>query len=241
MIHANEALLVDGAGFRYEVRRSPRRRTVAIEVHPDLRVIVRAPAKTDAQVIAAQVAERSRWIARAMQRFRHAGVQPPPSVRYHDGEPHLFMGEPYRLQLSTAQRAGVTIQDGRIRIALPGEPTPQRVRRALEAWYRDRLLEMAAGIVAEWMGHFSACGHAAPTVRVRRMTTRWGSLADRRRMTLNLALVHVPRECLEYVVVHELCHLEHRGHGPAFYRLMDRLLPDWRERRKRLMALRAAA
>jgi predicted metal-dependent hydrolase len=88
---------------------------------------------------------------------------------------------------------------------------------------------------------------------VRKMTSRWGSLGGpvRRgalrwpgvsprtasRMTLNLALIRAPRECSEYVVVHELCHLEHRGHGRDFYRLMDQQLPDWPERKRRLESL----
>jgi hypothetical protein len=224
--------------FTCEVRRSPRRRTVAVEVHPDLRVIVRAPAQADARVIAGHVAERGRWIGRAIERFRRAGGQAPPPAQHRDGETHHFLGEPYRLQVEKGRRAGVTIREGVIQVALPGEATPRRVRRALEGWYRDRLREMAAGIVAEWMEHFVARGHGPPTVRVRRMTTRWGSLADRRRMTLNLALVHAPPECLEYVVVHELCHLEHRGHGRSFYRLLDLLLPDWRQHRRRLAATR---
>ncbi|MBM4195714.1 MAG: M48 family metallopeptidase [Gammaproteobacteria bacterium] len=109
-----------------------------------------------------------------------------------------------------------------------------------------------AAIIEEQFAPFAARGHPLPRLTLRWMRTRWGSLSTRRRgylrrwfgggppeparMTLNLALLEAPRQCVEYVVVHELCHLEHQGHGPAFYRLMETLMPDWRGRKRRLEA-----
>ncbi len=117
---------------------------------------------------------------------------------------------------------------------------------------RAEAAALFATVVNERFAPFAARGHLPPRLTVRLMRTRWGSLSFRRpsrlrrwlrprpaepaRMTLNLVLVRAPRECLEYVVVHELCHLEHHGHGREFYALMTALLPDWRERRQRLNA-----
>lgn len=227
-------------GFHYELHRSARRRTLSIEVHPDLRVIVRAPARANARFIAERVAERSAWIRRTLARFRDRGHQPAPGLRYVDGERHAYLGTALPLRIVRGRRSAVTLTAGEMRVCLRDEPAPERVRRALAAWYRARTLEEAAAIVAERFGYFRERGHEPPVIRVREMRTRWGSLAGGRRMTLNLALVRAPRECLEYVVVHELCHLEHRGHGKGFRTLMTRLMPDWRERRHRLEALLAA-
>jgi len=216
------------------VRRSARRRTLAIEVHPDLRVVVRAPLRADERFIAARVAERGPWIQRTLERFRRRGHQAPRALSYLDGETHYVLGEPCRLRVSRAPVSGVQLAAGELHVALRGEPTAPRIRRALDAWYRAQARRAADEVIAERFGYFRSRGHACPAVSIRAMRTRWGSLIARRRMTLNVALIRAPRECLEYVVVHELCHLEHGGHGRAFHELMDRLLPDWRERRRQL-------
>lgn len=68
-------------------------------------------------------------------------------------------------------------------------------------------------------------------MRIRRLAKRWGSCAPTGEIILNLELVKAPKECIDYVVVHELCHMEERDHRRRFWRLLERYLPDWRERR----------
>jgi predicted metal-dependent hydrolase len=75
---------------------------------------------------------------------------------------------------------------------------------------------------------------APPSVRIRRMKTRWGSCTAKGVITLNLRLIQVQREMIEYVLVHELCHLREHNHSPAYFRLLDRALPEWREWKRRL-------
>jgi predicted metal-dependent hydrolase len=180
-----------GDPLRYEIRLSPRRRTLSIEVHPDLRIIVRAPARCAPAVISAQVAERARWIKRQLEKFRQRG-----------------------------QTAGA--DQGR------------RTQAPFDPGERSRAQDVFSQILAVRFDPFRLRGHACPSLKIRKMKTRWGSLAGGRRMTLNLWLIRAPRECIEYVIVHELCHLEHAGHGPRFYRLMDELMPDWCARRRQL-------
>lgn len=223
---------VADTAFAYELRRSSRRRTLAVEVHRDLRVVVRAPAAASARFIGEQLAVRRIWIERTLARFRReaGGVVTPPA--WEDGAVHVVAGEPCRITVARGPRTGVTHADGCLHVVLRGAPSATGIRRALEAWYREHALTCARAFVTARFAWFAARGHPVPGVTIRRMTTRWGSLAGRRRMTLNLALVHAPPACFEYVVVHELCHLEHRGHGRGFYRLLEQLLPDWRERRR---------
>lgn len=236
-----------------EIRRSTRRRTLAIEVHPEPRVIVRAPSGWPAAQIAARLAERTAWIGRHVQRFRGLAAALPPPPGYVTGDLLHYLGELHRLEVGTAGRPGVARHPGVLRVGVPAGAGPDRVRRALETWYRARAQELFAVLVEEQFGWFRDRGHPVPALTIRKMTTRWGTLAGpvRRgglpwsaarprgasRLTLNLVLVRAPRECSEYVVVHELCHLEHRGHGRNFYRLMDQRLPDWPERKRRLESL----
>lgn len=236
-----------------EFRLSRRRRTLSIEVHPGPRVVVRAPSGWPRDLIEARLAERAGWIGRHVQRFRGLAAVLPPVPGYVTGDLLPYLGEFHRLEVVAAGRPSVAHSPGTLRVGVPAGAGPDRVRRALESWYRDRARELFATLIDERSGWFRDRGHPCPTLTVRRMTTRWGTLASpaRRaglrwpgtrqrgasRMTLNLALIRAPRECGEYVVVHELCHLEHRGHGREFYQLMDARLPDWRERKRRLESL----
>jgi predicted metal-dependent hydrolase len=236
-----------------EIRLSRRRRTLGIEVHPEPRVIVRAPSGWPRALIEARLAERATWIGRHVQRFRGLAAVLPPPPGYVTGDLLPYVGELHRLEVVVARRPAVTRLPGALRVGVPPGADAGRVRRAVEAWYRDRARELFAAILEEQFGWFAGRGHARPTISVRKMTSRWGTLsgpARRRslpwsgaggrgtsRMTLNLALIRAPRECSEYVLVHELCHLEHRGHGRDFYRLMEERLPDWRQRKRQLESL----
>ncbi len=242
----------------WEIRLSPRRRTLSIAVHPEPRIIVRAPSGWPRALIEARLAERAAWIARHVQRFRGLAAVLPPPPAYVTGDLLPYVGELHRLEVVVARRPAVNRLPGALQVGVPPGADAGRVRRTVEAWYRDRARELFAAILEEQFGWFEDRGHARPTISVRKMTSRWGTLAGpaRRRtlpwsgadwpgagrrgtsrMTLNLALIRAPRECSEYVLIHELCHLEHRGHGRSFYRLMAERLPDWRQRKRQLEGL----
>ena len=107
----------------------------------------------------------------------------------------------------------------------------------LDTWYREQARRHFNTEIDRQFPFFADRGHARPLLRVKRMKSRWGSLSSRGYINLNLALIQLPRPCLEYVVTHELCHLEHMNHGPGFQRLMDQRLPDWRARKALLNRL----
>ena len=86
------------------------------------------------------------------------------------------------------------------------------------------------------MRRFVQFNLAAPTLEIRRMKSRWGSCTRAGKITLNLRLMHVAKTEIDYVIVHELCHLVEHNHSKRYYALLDRMLPDWREHRQRLNA-----
>lgn len=224
--------LTYGSGMiRYEVRFLASRQTLAIEVHPDSRVLVRAPVGCPEALIAERVQKRAAWISRQLAEFERYRPRTP-SRQYINGESHLYLGRQYRLRLAEGDSASVKLTRGQLLVSLPGEPNPERVKALLHRWYLDQARAVFTEVLDASLFPFKGVTH--PRLIVRAMQSRWGSLSRAGTMTLNVNLVRAPRTCIEYVVVHELCHTRHRSHDARFFRLLGQLMPDWQRRKRRL-------
>lgn len=219
--------------IRYEVRFLASRQTLAIEVHPDSRVLVRAPVDCPEALIAERVQKRAAWISRQLAKFERYRPRTP-ARQYVNGESHLYLGRQYRLKLLPGEMPSVKLARGRLLACLPGEPEPERVKALLHRWYLDRARAVFGEVLQASLPHFKRVEH--PRLIVRAMRSRWGSLSRAGTMTLNVNLVRAPRPCIEYVVIHELCHIEHRDHDALFFRLLGQVMPDWEQRKQRLEA-----
>ena len=219
--------------IRYEVRFLASRQTLAIEVHPDSRVLVCAPVDCPEALIAQRVQKRAAWISRQLAEFERYRPRTP-ARQYVNGESHLYLGRQYRLKLAQGDSASVKLTRGQLLAVLPGEPEPERVKALLHRWYLDRARLVFSEVLDAHLLHFKAVEQ--PRLIVRAMQSRWGSLSRAGTMTLNVSLVRAPRPCVEYVVVHELCHTQHRDHDARFFKLLGQVLPDWEQRKQRLEA-----
>ncbi len=215
----------------YEIRFLTTRHTLGIEVHPDLSVVVRAPADCDLDTIQARVSKRVPWISKQLTNFQRYSPRTP-ARQYVSGETHLYLGRQYRLKVVAGTSAAVKMNRGHLVLTLLGKPDPERVKALLHRWYLDRARRVFMDVLDEFLPRFK--GYQRPRLIVRAMRSRWGSLSQAGTMTLNANLVRAPRACIEYVVVHELCHLKHRDHAASFFRLLGRVLPDWEKRKQRL-------
>jgi len=221
--------------IRYSVRRSPLRKSgrVAIHVEPGGRVVVDAPEEsTDAQIRIA-VSARARWIHTHLEKIRERRKHVLPR-EYVSGESLIYLGRRYRLKVKTHASPGalVRMRGSFIEVSIKAR-SAAGVKSALEAWYRERARAVFGERLAttakslRWLKD-------TPEFRLQRMTAQWGSCSPAGCLTLNPQLVKAPRECIDYVLLHELCHLRVHNHGPAFYRLLDRHLPGWQSIKSRL-------
>jgi len=217
--------------IRYEVRFLASRQTLAIEVHPDSRVLVRAPLGCPEALIAERVQRRAGWISRQLAEFERYRPRTP-ARQYVSGESHLYLGRQYRLKLRQGESASVRLARGQLLLSLPGDPEPDRVKALLHRWYLDRARAVFSDVLGASLLRFKHVEH--PRLIVRAMQSRWGSLSRAGTMTLNVNLVRAPRPCIEYVVVHELCHTRHRDHDARFFKLLGQVMPDWEQRKQRL-------
>lgn len=219
--------------IRYEVLRAPARRTLGIEVHPDSRVIVRAPNDCSEEIIASRIRKRAAWISRQLAEFQRYTPRTPPR-QYMSGETHLYLGRQYRLQVVAGETASVKATRGQLLVTALGTPTPEQVKALLHNWYLRRAKESFSEVLKNCLEHFKE--RDQPRLIVRAMQSRWGSLSSIGTLTLNARLIKAPRACIEYVIIHELCHRTHRDHDAAFFRLLSGVLPDWEQRKQRLEA-----
>lgn len=215
----------------YEIRFLPTRRTLGIEVHPDMSVVVRAPADCDPDIIQARVGKRASWISKQLTNFERYSPRTP-ARQYVSGETHLYLGRQYRLKVVTGEPVSVKMNRGHLVLTLSDTANPERVKALLHRWYLDHARQIFIDVMDEFLPRFK--GHQRPRLIVRAMQSRWGSLSPSGTMTLNANLVRTPRPCIEYVVAHELCHLKHRDHNASFFRLLGQVMPDWEKRKRRL-------
>ncbi len=232
MTASHHALTYGGVDLVFELLRTARK-TLEIAVHPDGRVVVKAPLDVEIEDVEARVLRRARWIRKQQAYFQQFRPRTPPR-QYIGGETHRYLGRQYRFKLMHGEQPSVKLSRGYFWIACQDHRNPVEVRRLLWQWLTKRAHEKFAESFERCWPHFSRQGLPRPTLKIRRMKTRWGSLSESGTLTLNVSLIQAPRECIDYVITHELCHLKHPDHSPAFYGLIEKVMPDWEKRKHKL-------
>lgn len=224
----------------YGVERSARRKkTVAVAVEPGGQVVVKAPVSTEPAKLDEIVRRKARWILE--RRKRQEELRPWPGEREHvSGESFLYLGRQYRLKVRPGRGAATRVRCERgwlvvdVEPGLGGSERAARVRAGLVEWYREHAARRLPERVAEWA---PVVGVAPAGVLIREPRKRWASCDARGNLRFNWRLIQAPRRLVDYVVVHELAHLVHPGHGRDFWALVGRVMPDYEARREELRRL----
>jgi len=226
------AIQYNGETISFGLVRTKTKR-LTISVCPDLAVEVKAPKGTSLTQIKARVHRRAAWIASQLQHFRQS---PPafPKRRYVSGETHVFLGRQYRLKLHLADRNSVKLIGRYLHVCTPTPRHTQRVRALVVDWYRGHAKQLLHRRVQQCYEHVKRFGVPSPTIRLKKMHKRWGSCTRTAGITLNSELIKAPSQCIDYVIVHELCHLRVHGHNNRFFRFLTACMPDWQHRKQRL-------
>lgn len=210
------------------------RQTLSIQVLADGTVRAVAPMLADEYEIRQRLERRGAWILRQQREL--AMLPPPlPARQYVSGEMHRYLGRQHRLRIQVSEGEAVRLTCGELLIQVRA---PERTQQVFETWLRLRasaVLTERMAACQERAGHFGI--QHSGEFRLRRMTTHWGSCTRVGRLTFNPLLIQAPKECIDYVLLHELCHITEFNHSSAYYSLLSRVLPDWRARRARLNRL----
>lgn len=208
------------------------RKTLAISVLPDGSLELTAPLDSDEPSILAKVGKRAKWIERQRRAFAEMNATRMPR-RYVSGATHRYLGRQYRLKILKGPEPSVRLRGAYFHVVSP-TGTPGDVQRQLDLWFRDRARIQFQRRLESWVPWCRRHGLPEPRLSLRRMPKRWGSAGKDGRIALNPELIHSPSACIDYVIVHELCHLRHPNHNRAFFEMLEAVLPDWRQRKDRL-------
>jgi len=175
------------------------------------------------------LAENAEWLESQWHKRPH--LQRNAELQLHADETVLLRGTSLPVQWSEAKFAQASLQDEKIIIALPAKAGLPQAKRALKEFY----LQEARKDIGTWMPKYLPAFPTAPlAIKVRALSSLWGSLSPGDGLLLDLSLVLGKASAFEYVLVHELCHLVHRNHSRSFWREVEKHFPDWRDERRYL-------
>jgi predicted metal-dependent hydrolase len=221
-----------GGEIRCQTRYSPNRRSLQISVKAGGEVVIAAPAGQSERVLQDFAASKAGWIASKLEQVRTL----PDPTRVADlvsGQLLYYLGREYRLQIidePQRKKAVVSLDQAAGRIALAGAANDQEALcRALTAWYRRQADTLITARVHELAGML---GLVPRLVRVKEQKRRWGSCTATGHILLNWRSVMAPQPILDYIIVHELCHLRIMNHSARFWTAVQAAMPDYRERRR---------
>jgi predicted metal-dependent hydrolase len=210
------------------------RKTLAIEVHPDSSIIVKAPTDATRESIESKIIHRAAWIARQQRQFSKY-APPLPAPECVSGEGYRYLGRQYRLKLIESEQENIRLWQGRLEVHTSQPFDREHVETTISNWYRDRALTIFSEryqyctklVLAYGIEHHNK-------IAVRTMSKRWGSCTPMGKIFLNPLLISASKDCIDYVIIHELCHLRFPNHSSSFYRLLTSILPDWIDRQQKL-------
>lgn len=215
----------DDFDFDVVVKRSARRRTLEISVRNG-RVQLMLPSFVSDREGLDFLRRKKDWVRKALKR-QQLRAQEIVERSYQGGEMFPFLGQHYALHLSVSPRKQVKLEEGRLCVSLP-KPDPDSVQQALWQWYREQaraILSRKTDAMVQKIGKH----HAG--IRLRKTKTKWGHCTAAGVIQYNWLIIAAPESVVDYLVAHEVSHLIHLNHSPAFWRVVESLQPDYRNQR----------
>ncbi|WP_314287514.1 SprT family zinc-dependent metalloprotease [Capnocytophaga sputigena] len=203
------------------------RKTLGIKVYPDTSVKVFAPIDTDLPIIEQHLKAKRKWIEKQQRSFR-SYLPATPARQYIGGESFLYLGKQYMLKIESSTAEEVKLYQGRL-VVKTVNPEATHIKKLLQQWYIARATILFNKLFEEQFCLFKRFGLEKPILQIKKMEKRWGSCTPQQKIILNPELIKAPVVCINYVILHELCHLVHHNHSKAFYRLLENFMPDWQK------------
>ena len=220
-------------------------RKVVIKVHPDQRVVATAPIDASDEMVYDAIMKRARWIWQSLQDFAKQQDHVLPK-RYVSGETQFYLGRRYVLKVITNAETNdvinsrVKLSRGKLNVALSEsdstldlEARAKLVKSLIDEWYKNKFRSISRERL-EALIYKASWVKNSPSIKLMTMKKQWGSCSTKGNLILNPHLVKAPKECIDYVILHELCHIAEHNHSEHFWRLLTQVMPNWKEVKARL-------
>jgi predicted metal-dependent hydrolase len=207
-----------------------KRKTLGITVNPDMDIIVKAPEESSLELIESKVRKRAAWIIK-QQNFFLTFHPKPNDKKYVSGESHFYLGKQYRIEIIDDKKNEVQYKGRYIQINTKNR---NNVEKLLNDWYRIKAKEKFQAIAIPLIEKFKKYNVEPTDIFIQEMKTRWGSCTPNGKIILNPELIKTPKGCIEYVIIHELCHLVYHNHNQKFFDLQAKESPLWERWKKKL-------
>jgi predicted metal-dependent hydrolase len=200
-----------------------KRKTLALIVKPDGSLIVRAPLRASEKAIREFVESNAKWVEK--KRVEALAFLPPAPKQYIPGEMFLYLGNTYPLEIVKGQKAPLLLE-GSFKLA---EFDQKNARLAFERWYRGQAKQILNERVSLYASQYD---FQYKKIGITSARTRWGSCSSNGSLNFSWRLILAPMEVVDYVVVHELVHTLFHNHSRRFWKRVEKIMPDYKERRK---------
>lgn len=220
-------------------------RKVIIKVYPDQRVVATVPHDTSDDAIQDAMRKRARWIWQSIDEFAKQKDTVLPK-RYVSGETQFYLGKRYALKviLDAEQVPNVKLSRGKLNVTVKREASKYiasdsrdigltMIKPLIDKWYQHKAKAIFHERLAELLPKTSWV-KGIPSFRVMAMKRQWGSCSTKGNLMLNPHLIKAPKECIDYVILHELCHIAEHNHSERFWRLLTQVMPNWKEVKAKL-------
>ncbi|HHW66215.1 DUF45 domain-containing protein [Defluviitalea raffinosedens] len=206
-----------------------KRKTMEIAVEPPDIITVTAPIDATMEQIIEKVREKGSWIIQKLYSFKHMNYQPI-KREYVNGESFMYLGRNYSLEIGTdtrIKRPEVKLFRGKF-IVTANNKNEEIIKKAMEQWYRDKAKE----VISERVKYYQRFFDQTPThIKIKEQKKRWGSCTSKNELLFNWRCIMAKSNALDYIIVHEMCHMYYKDHSKEFWNLLASVLPDY-ERRK---------
>ena len=220
----------ENPAFSLSIRYS-NRKTIGICVRNDKKVVITAPFGTDFAYIQSVIDRKSRWIAKKLKKMERYRTMEP-IKEYTSGQTVKILGRDYMIKVSQIpdfEEEQIVQEQKIIKVYVHDRNQKEHINLLMEDWYRNKALLYLAQKFEKCYAKIKKYHIAKPFYYLRYMKNRWGSCTSKGTIFLNPVIFQLPSHCIEYIIMHELCHLKHHNHSRKFYQFLDTVMPEWQE------------
>ncbi len=221
--------------IKFNVKRGRRKKTVALQIQPNSTVVVLSPYFLDKDKIKEIVQKRARWIIQKQEKIKKLNAEMP-KKEFVSGESFPYLGREYRLKVIKSKdkkSCPCKLMSGRFFVEInnkfSGRVASKIVKEKLLEWYIERAKEK---INERSQRYSSLIGIIPQKIIIRNQEKRWGSCSYSAALRFNWKVIMAPLSVLDYVIVHELCHLLIKNHSDKFWNKLSSIVPDYKKKRQ---------